>query len=110
MDHEKDDVVIYWRPDCMFCLNLLLRLTFTRPRYRKVNITKDPRARVGARRGGVRGAEGRGAAEATAARHNGRVTRRRYLPDGRRLLGGPRFGVSRAALVAIPPQSETATG
>jgi mycoredoxin len=46
MDEERDEVVIYWRPDCMFCLNLLLRLTFTRLRYRKVNITKDPQARA----------------------------------------------------------------
>ena len=46
MDQEKDEVVIYWRPDCMFCLDLLLRLTFTRLRYRKVNITKDPGARA----------------------------------------------------------------
>ncbi len=27
MDQEQDEVVIYWRPDCMFCLDLLLRLT-----------------------------------------------------------------------------------
>jgi mycoredoxin len=46
MDQERDEVVIYWRPDCMFCLNLLLRLKFTRLRYRKVNITKDPQARA----------------------------------------------------------------
>lgn len=38
-----------------------------------------------------------------AARHNGRVTRRRYLPDGPRVPGGPRFGVSRAALTAVLP-------
>jgi mycoredoxin len=30
----------------VFCLDLLLRLTFTRLRYRKVNIRKDPRARA----------------------------------------------------------------
>lgn len=46
MDQENDEVVIYWRPNCMFCLDLLLRLTFTRLRYRKVNITKDPGARA----------------------------------------------------------------
>jgi mycoredoxin len=46
MDQENDEVVIYWRPNCMFCLDLLLRLTFTRLRYRKVNIMKDPGARA----------------------------------------------------------------
>jgi mycoredoxin len=43
---EQDEVVIYWRPDCVFCLGLLLRLTFTRLRYRKVDIRKDPAARA----------------------------------------------------------------
>ena len=46
MDQERDEIVIYWRPNCMFCLDLLLRLTFTRLRYRKVNIRKNPRARA----------------------------------------------------------------
>ena len=46
MDQERDEVVIYWRPDCRFCLELLLRLKFTRLRYRKVNIRNDPRARA----------------------------------------------------------------
>ncbi len=46
MDQERDEIVIYWRPDCMFCLDLLLRLKFTRLRYRKVNIQKDPSARA----------------------------------------------------------------
>jgi mycoredoxin len=46
MDQENDEVVIYWRPNCMFCLDLLLRLTFTRLRYRKVNIMNDPGARA----------------------------------------------------------------
>jgi mycoredoxin len=46
MDQERDEVVIYWRPDCVFCLDLLLHLKFTRLRYRKVNIRKDPRARA----------------------------------------------------------------
>lgn len=46
MDEERDEIVIYWRPDCMFCLDLLLRLKFTRLRYRKVNIRTDPRARA----------------------------------------------------------------
>jgi glutaredoxin len=43
---ERDGVVIYWRPDCVFCLDLLLRLKFTRLRYRKVGIGKDPDARA----------------------------------------------------------------
>jgi mycoredoxin len=42
VDQERDEIVIYWRPDCVFCLDLLLRLKFTRLRYRKVNIRKDP--------------------------------------------------------------------
>jgi glutaredoxin len=46
VDQERDEIVIYWRPDCVFCLDLLLRLKFTRLRYRKVNIRKDPRARA----------------------------------------------------------------
>jgi glutaredoxin len=43
---EPDEVVIYWRPGCAFCLNLLLGLKFTRLRYRKVDIRKDPGARA----------------------------------------------------------------
>jgi glutaredoxin len=43
---ERDDVVIYWRPDCVYCLNLLLQLRFTRLRYRKVDIRKDAGARA----------------------------------------------------------------
>jgi mycoredoxin len=46
VDQERDEIVVYWRPDCMFCLDLLLRLKFTRLRYRKVNIRKDPQARA----------------------------------------------------------------
>ena len=41
-----NDVVIYWRPDCVYCLDLLLRLKFTRLRYRKVDIRKDADARA----------------------------------------------------------------
>jgi len=44
--NQQDEVVIYWRPDCVFCLDLLLRLKFTRLRYRKVDIRKDPDARA----------------------------------------------------------------
>ena len=46
MGEGHDDVVIYWRPDCVFCLDLLLRLKFTRLRYRKVDIRKDAGARA----------------------------------------------------------------
>lgn len=46
MDQEQGEIVIYWRPDCMFCLDLLLRLKFTRLRYRKVDIRKDSGARA----------------------------------------------------------------
>jgi glutaredoxin len=46
VDEGRGEVVIYWRPDCAFCLALLLRLKFTRLRYRKVDIRKDPDARA----------------------------------------------------------------
>jgi glutaredoxin len=46
MDEERGEVVIYWRPDCVYCLDLLLRLKFTSLRYRKVDIRKDPGARA----------------------------------------------------------------
>jgi mycoredoxin len=46
VDPEQGEVVIYWRPDCVFCLDLLLRLKFTRLQYRKVDIRKDPDARA----------------------------------------------------------------
>ena len=46
MEDGHDDVVIYWRPDCVYCLDLLLRLKFTRLRYRKVDIRKDADARA----------------------------------------------------------------
>jgi mycoredoxin len=43
---EQDEVVIYWRPDCVFCLDLLLRLRWTRLRYRRADIRKDPGAKA----------------------------------------------------------------
>jgi mycoredoxin len=46
VDQDQGEVVIYWRPDCVFCLDLLLRLKFTRLRYQKVDIRKDPGARA----------------------------------------------------------------
>lgn len=46
VDHEQNETVIYWRVDCVFCLDLLLRLKFTPLRYRKVDIRRDPAARA----------------------------------------------------------------
>jgi mycoredoxin len=46
MRDGQEDVVIYWRPDCVYCLDLLLRLKFTRLRYQKVDIRKDAGARA----------------------------------------------------------------
>ena len=46
VDQDQDEIVIYWRPDCVFCLDLLLRLKFTQLRYRKVDIRKDPGAKA----------------------------------------------------------------
>jgi mycoredoxin len=43
---EQDEVVIYWRLDCVFCLDLLLCLKWTRLCYRKVDIRKDPAAKA----------------------------------------------------------------
>jgi mycoredoxin len=44
--NEQDEVVIYWRPDCVFCLDLLLRLRWTRLHYRRVDIRKDHGAKA----------------------------------------------------------------
>ncbi|RLL69695.1 glutaredoxin domain-containing protein [Streptomyces sp. Z26] len=41
---NDDGVVVYWRPGCVFCAALLTRLRFTKLRYTKVNIWKDPEA------------------------------------------------------------------
>jgi mycoredoxin len=41
---NRDDVVLYWRPGCTYCMMLRLRLLFTRLPYRKVNIWRDPEA------------------------------------------------------------------
>lgn len=46
MAEDQDEVVIYWRPDCVYCLDLLLRLKFTPLRYRKVDIRKSADARA----------------------------------------------------------------
>ena len=37
-------VVLYWRPGCPYCMDLRLRLLFTRRRYTKVNIWRNPEA------------------------------------------------------------------
>ncbi|NUS13028.1 MAG: NrdH-redoxin [Streptomyces sp.] len=41
---EDDGVVMYWRHGCPYCIRLQWRLRFTRLRYRRVNIHKDPQA------------------------------------------------------------------
>ena len=46
MGGERDEVVIYWRPDCVFCLGLLLRLRRTRLCYRKIDIRENPEAKA----------------------------------------------------------------
>ncbi|MGH3279681.1 MAG: glutaredoxin domain-containing protein [Trebonia sp.] len=46
MGNERDEVVIYWRPDCVYCLDLLLRLKWTHLRYRKIDIRKDADAKA----------------------------------------------------------------
>ncbi|MGW6605381.1 glutaredoxin domain-containing protein [Streptomyces sp. NPDC055036] len=44
MTEEHDGVVVYWRPGCVYCMKLRLRLRFTRLRYTQVNIWRDPGA------------------------------------------------------------------
>jgi glutaredoxin len=41
-DHKG--VVLYWRPDCRYCMKLRTRLRFTRLRHSEVNIWQDPEA------------------------------------------------------------------
>lgn len=38
------EVVLYWRPGCLFCVALRARLSFSGLRYRRVNIAGDPAA------------------------------------------------------------------
>jgi glutaredoxin-like protein len=38
------EVVVYWRRGCPYCVDLELRMRFSRLRYRRVNIHQDPRA------------------------------------------------------------------
>ncbi|MDT0380314.1 glutaredoxin domain-containing protein [Streptomyces sp. DSM 42041] len=44
MTDTRDEVVVYWRPGCPFCIALRLRLRRTRLTYREVNIWQDPKA------------------------------------------------------------------
>ncbi|MFB7931530.1 glutaredoxin domain-containing protein [Streptomyces sp. NPDC056039] len=44
MSEETGGVVIYWRPLCTYCMKLLTQLRFTRLRYTKVNIWRNPDA------------------------------------------------------------------
>ncbi|MFG2719104.1 glutaredoxin domain-containing protein [Streptomyces sp. NPDC048416] len=44
MPDDQGGVVLYWRPMCAYCIKLRLRLLFTRLRYVKVNIWRDPDA------------------------------------------------------------------
>ncbi|MFG1703967.1 glutaredoxin domain-containing protein [Nonomuraea sp. M3C6] len=44
MAEDRDGVVVYWRPMCTYCMKLFVKLLFTRLRYTKVNIWKDPEA------------------------------------------------------------------
>ena len=41
MDKDRAGVVVYWRPGCVYCMKLRLRLRFTRLKYTKVNIWRD---------------------------------------------------------------------
>ncbi|MBX7468098.1 hypothetical protein K1Y80_18690 [Streptomyces sp. MAG02] len=41
---DQDGVVLYWRPLCTYCMKLRLSLLFTRLRFVKVNIWRDPDA------------------------------------------------------------------
>lgn len=38
------EVVLYWRPGCLYSVALRARLSFSRLRYRPVNIAADPAA------------------------------------------------------------------
>ncbi|OEU95762.1 glutaredoxin domain-containing protein [Streptomyces oceani] len=39
-----EDVVLYWRPGCLFCMKLRAQLRFTDLRFRRVNIWRDSTA------------------------------------------------------------------
>lgn len=42
MDQEQNEMVVYWQPNCVFCLDLLLRLASTRLHRKTFDIRKDP--------------------------------------------------------------------
>ncbi|MFB7647548.1 glutaredoxin domain-containing protein [Streptomyces sp. NPDC059095] len=44
MTEDQDGVVLYWRPLCTYCMKLRLSLLFTRLRFVKVNIWRNPDA------------------------------------------------------------------
>ncbi|MEV0783603.1 glutaredoxin domain-containing protein [Streptomyces sp. NPDC050423] len=44
MAEDRAGVVVYWRPGCPYCMNLRLRLRFTKLEYTEVNIRRDPEA------------------------------------------------------------------
>ncbi|MBP0452206.1 MULTISPECIES: glutaredoxin domain-containing protein [unclassified Kitasatospora] len=44
MTTDEPGMVLYWRPGCTYCMKLRFRLAFTRLRYTKVNIWRDPDA------------------------------------------------------------------
>ncbi|MFC6017347.1 mycoredoxin [Plantactinospora solaniradicis] len=44
MTEDRDGVVVYWRQGCPYCMKLMFQLLFTRLRYTKVNIWRDPDA------------------------------------------------------------------
>ncbi|MFD7430528.1 glutaredoxin domain-containing protein [Streptomyces sp. NPDC059818] len=44
MAEDRAGVVVYWRPGCPYCMNLRLRLRFSKLEYTEVNIRRDPEA------------------------------------------------------------------
>ncbi|MFD0970023.1 glutaredoxin domain-containing protein [Plantactinospora endophytica] len=44
MSESRNEVVLYWRPWCPYCMKLMFQLLFVRLPVRKVNIWRDPEA------------------------------------------------------------------
>jgi glutaredoxin len=44
MGGESGEVVVYWRPGCVYCMKLRFRLIGSGLRHRRVNIWRDPEA------------------------------------------------------------------
>ncbi|MEU8460791.1 glutaredoxin domain-containing protein [Streptomyces sp. NPDC029003] len=40
----KPGITVYWRPGCVYCIKLWIKLRLTGTRYRPVNIWRDPEA------------------------------------------------------------------